>query len=305
MKAKKRALLGFVNNLGLSHQALNKMLFSIDDESDWNDPQLLVERLHDLARGKNHAWTFEKVCRALEEAEVSMCTYKYHNIHVVGQWEENYPIGLRTCAFVPPIVFIQGDISILDHERYIALVGARKSCSWSYDIQKRLACIFVERGYGIVSGLAKGLDTASHLGCLQAKGKTIAVLAHGLGRSIYPKENQKLAQEIIAKEGCLISTYGWRVTPSRKRFLERNHIQVGLSTGVAFTAASMCGGTAYTIRIAEKEGLPVGYFFHEHRIWEPRALNDDYNSLQKGIKLNSQQGIDVFLDKISGGSMPL
>ena len=303
MSAKKRVVLGLLDGLGLSQYDVQKILCSIDAESDWADVHVLLDRLHALGPNKHHRWTSEKICRALENAEGTMRTYRYHNIHVVGQWEELYPTTLQRSGVSPPIIFVQGDVYALHHIRSIALVGSRTACFWSHAIQKRLARLFVERGYGIISGLAKGLDTASHVGCLQAKGKTIAVLPHGFGRSIYPKENQKLAQEIVNKEGCLVSMFGWRKPPLRKRFLERNRVQVGLSQGVVFTAASTYGGTSHTIRVAENLRVPIGYFFHERRTWEPRALNDYYASWHKGVKLDSLRGIEVFLEQVSDRSL--
>ena len=163
-----------------------------------------------------------------------------------------------------------------------------------------MAYLFAERGYGIVGGLARGLDTSAHFGCLEAKGRTIAVLAHGFGRMVYPKENQGLAQEIIEKGGCLVSTYGWGKPPTRRTFLERNAIQASLCQGAAFTAASKRGGTAYTIRLVEKIGMPIGYFFHERQSWSPRGLNDYFFTNRKGFRLASHTDVELFLEEVAG-----
>ena len=270
-----------------------------NDDIEWGRPHQVLEWLQSLSKVRFKNWTIEEVYRILSESEASLENYKRHKIHVVAQWEESYPIYLKRYDVTPPIIFVKGDLSKLKELHCIALIGAREACSWSNDIQKRLAYIFSDRGYGIVGGLAKGLDTSAHFGCLEAKGTTIAVLAHGFGRMVYPKENYKLAQEIIDKGGCLISTYGWRKPPTRKRFLERNIIQAFLCQGAVFTAASKSGGTAYTIRFMEKLGMPIGYFFHEQQSWSPRGLNDYFFTKDKGFRLSSQTDIDTFLEEIA------
>lgn len=297
MSVKKTAILGLLHRCDCSFRTIQEVLDN--DLIDWQDPHQLLEYLQVFSKAKNHQWTISDVLRILQEGEMFMERYKRHAIHPVGQWEELYPQALKRDDVGPPVLFIQGDISNVSALDYIALVGARDACSWSEEIQKRLAYLFVEHGYGIVSGLAKGLDTAAHTGCLEAGGTTIAVLAHGFGRVVYPMENQRLAHDIVDKGGCLISMYGWGSAPTRKRFLERNTIQVGLSRGVVCAAASNRGGTAFTVRYAQKKGVPIGFFFHEQRTWYPRELNDRLLSGKTGYRISSPQDLELFFAELS------
>ena len=299
MSAKKIAILGLLHRSNWSVRTIQEILDN--DQLNWQNPHQLLEYLNSFSKSKSHQCTIGDVRRMLQEGEMFMERYKQHTIYPVGQWEELYPQALKRGDVAPPVLFIQGDISNVSALDYIALVGARDACSWSEEIQKRLAYLFVERGYGIVSGLAKGLDTAAHIGCLEAGGRTIAVLAHGFGRVVYPVENQRLAQDIIDKGGCLISMYGWGSAPTRKRFLERNTIQIGLSRGLAYTAASNRGGTAFTVRYAQRKGIPIGFFFHERRTWYPRELNDRQLSEKMGFRLSSRRDIELFFAEISRG----
>ena len=105
----------------------------------------------------------------------------------------------------------------------------------------------------VVSGLAAGIDTAAHEGTLNAKGKTIAVLAHGL-HTIYPGENKKLAERILENNGTLISEYSWGKNSTKGSFIARDRIQSGLSTGVLVIETKEKGGTMHTVQYCNKQG---------------------------------------------------
>jgi len=109
----------------------------------------------------------------------------------------------------------------------------------------------------LVSGLARGCDTAAHVGCLAAEGQTVAILAHGLN-TIYPPENYGLAEQIIEMGGCLLSEYPPNERPKPKYFVERDRLQSGLSGGVIIVETDLKGGAMHTARFCVEEKKPLG-----------------------------------------------
>ena len=114
----------------------------------------------------------------------------------------------------------------------------------------------VKYGINIVSGMARGIDAASHTGCIMAKGKTIAVLGSGFN-NIYPKENTKLFKEIIETGGAVITEYSEDTPPDAKNFPERNRIISGLSFGVIVVEAAKRSGSLITADLALEQGKDV------------------------------------------------
>ena len=302
--AKKEILLGIWKSPNIPSKVCVELLLqeSTYGGLDWSNRTEVGFHLREvLQRGTSGRCDIEpeNVFRCIDQYSTAYDEYLRRGIDVIGFWEPSYPQNLLRNKDQPFFLFVQGKSSILQDVHSVAIIGARQACTMSCSIQKRLGNICVEYGFVVVSGLAKGLDTAAHKGCIERQGETIAVLAHGLGVPLYPKENQALALEMIRNNGCLVSAYDLYTPPSRYRFLERNRIQVGLSKGVVFTAALKKGGTAYTVRYAQSLRVPVGYFFHEKIKWFPRELNDALYKKKTEFRLSDPQSIDSFLKHIS------
>jgi DNA processing protein len=143
-----------------------------------------------------------------------------------------------------------------DRCRTVAIIGTRRPTLYG----TKIACDFAEklarRGVVIVSGLAYGIDTAAHRGALQAGGTTIAVMAHGLDR-VYPAGNQRLANDILANGGALLSPYEEGTSVQKFRFLERNQWVAGLADAVIVIEAEERSGTKATVRYALDQGKEV------------------------------------------------
>lgn len=164
-----------------------------------------------------------------------------------------YPIELRQTYNPPVLLFYKGNIKLL-HKPKLAIVGAREASKSGvhavYKIIKELQNQFV-----IVSGLARGIDTAAHLASLKNGGKTIAVIGSGLD-VVYPKENRKL-QAYIAKHHLLLSEYAPQEKPLKHHFPERNRIIAGLSRGIIVAEAKMRSGSLITCEYALDEGRDI------------------------------------------------
>ncbi len=175
------------------------------------------------------------------------------NCHIMLLSDDDYPQLLRNINSPPPVLFIKGDKSILNKPQ-IAMVGSRNASPLGIQTAFRFAKEFSKYNIVVTSGLAAGIDAASHKGAL-SNGDTIAVLAHGLDL-IYPKENTPLADNII-KNGAVISEFPIGTPPKANNFPRRNRIISGLSLGVVVIEASIKSGSLITVDHALEQGREV------------------------------------------------
>lgn len=150
-----------------------------------------------------------------------------------------------------------GNKEILNNKN-IAIVGCRESSNYGNKNSYNIAYELSKQNINIVSGLAKGIDANAHVGSIMAKsnGKTIAVLGNGLD-IIYPKENKKIAMEIIKNGGAIISEYSLGTMPEKQNFPLRNRIISGISNGVVVVEAKEKSGTLITVDFALEQGRNV------------------------------------------------
>lgn len=168
-----------------------------------------------------------------------------------------YPNQLKNIYDPPAKLYVLGNKSILN-QRNFAIVGSRKATQYGKKIAMQISKELAENGLNVVSGLAIGIDSYAHLGCLQVKdaGKTIAVLGSGLD-VIYPKENRKLAEQIINSGGCIISEYPIGSKIEKNNFPQRNRIISGLSEGILVVEASQKSGALITAEFGAEQGKEV------------------------------------------------
>ncbi|HEV2614220.1 MAG TPA: DNA-processing protein DprA [Gammaproteobacteria bacterium] len=166
----------------------------------------------------------------------------------------DYPNRLKEIASAPPILFVQGNISLLNKAQ-IAMVGSRNPTPSGQDIAYQFAKAFSNSGLVVTSGLALGIDAASHEGVIAANGETIAVMGTGPD-IIYPKRHQSLAKKILEK-GCLVTEFPTGVTPVAMNFPRRNRIISGLSLGVLVVEAAYASGSLVTAKYALEQNREV------------------------------------------------
>ena len=168
--------------------------------------------------------------------------------------DSDYPSWLKQIHNPPKLLHVLG--SFLECDQFaLAIVGSRNATLYGLRIAEQLAFDLAEKGITIVSGLARGIDAASHKGALKAGGRTIAVLGSGLDR-IYPKEHIELAQK-ISKQGCVISELANDYEAKPFNFPLRNRIISGLSLGVIVVEASRRSGSLITAVHAIEQGRQV------------------------------------------------
>jgi len=169
--------------------------------------------------------------------------------------DKEYPQLLKKIEHPPGLLYVKGTIP---KGPCFSIVGTRRCSSYGKQIAFKIAKDLAETGLIIVSGMAKGIDTFVHKGCLEGNGKTIAVLGTGLDKnSIYPKENTRLANEIIKKGGCLISEHPSEVPGFKSNFPQRNRIISGLSIGVLIVEAKTKSGALITAKWAKKQNKKI------------------------------------------------
>ncbi|HWG32422.1 MAG TPA: DNA-processing protein DprA [Steroidobacteraceae bacterium] len=169
--------------------------------------------------------------------------------------EPPYPPLLARIASPPPVLFVLGDASVLLESRQIAIVGARNPTPGGRATALDFAAQLSRAGAVITSGMAVGIDAASHEGALAAGGRTVAVCATGLDQ-IYPRQHARLADR-IRERGALVSEFPPRTPPRRQHFPRRNRLISGLSAGTLVVEAALASGSLQTAGFAARQGRKV------------------------------------------------
>ena len=177
-----------------------------------------------------------------------------YGAHVICYDSPDYPPLLKQLVDPPLLLFVLGNPKIL-HRKSIAIVGSRAATAYGRRISFQLAEGLTHYPITVVSGLALGIDTEAHRGCLHGAGRTVAVLGCGLD-VIYPKQNKSLYKE-IESQGAVVSEYPLGTRPEGFRFPARNRIIAGLSTGVVVVEAARKSGSLITAQMALDLGRDV------------------------------------------------
>ena len=178
-----------------------------------------------------------------------------NHIKTIARNDLQYPLLLNEIPNPPKKIYLLGNLPN-QNSPHIAIVGTRKATTEGRLIAKKIAQKLAELGAIIVSGLAIGIDTAAHEGALAGNGKTIAVLACGLD-TIYPRQNENLAQKILETNGAIISEYPVGTPAYPDQFLARNRIVSGLSVATIVIEAPIDSGALVTARLAAEQGREV------------------------------------------------
>lgn len=172
--------------------------------------------------------------------------------------DKNYPPLLREISNPPEKIFVRGEFPNFNLP-WIAIVGTRKATRDGIELARKVAKALAERGFIIVSGLAMGIDTAAHNGALVGGGPTVAVLGNGID-TIYPAQNENLANKILLNNGAIISEYETDTPAYKNQFLERNRIVAGLCIATIVVEAPQKSGALVTARLAAEAGREVFVF---------------------------------------------
>ena len=178
-----------------------------------------------------------------------------HNVGLITIKDKEYPEKLRNIVNLPICLYVLGNKEMLK-TKSIAIVGSRDCSDYGKSMALSFAYLLAKNGVAVISGLAKGIDSAAHIGALQSEGKTIAVIGTGIDL-VYPKENKALMEEIIKKGGTIISEYPLGTKPNKENFPRRNRIISGLSDGVLVIEAREKSGALITVDYALEQGKNI------------------------------------------------
>jgi DNA processing protein len=193
--------------------------------------------------------------KARSEAERELVRVSELKGVILTYEDENYPERLREIFDPPPVLWALGDVKLLARPA-IAIVGTRHPSPYGTGMAEILARDLGSRRIVILSGMARGIDTAAHRGALASGGSTVAVWGTGID-VIYPKENKSLAENILAAGGAILSEYRLGTFPAPQNFPKRNRILSGISIGVLVVEAGENSGTRVTARCALEQDRDV------------------------------------------------
>src|SRR5437763_7756756 len=199
---------------------------------------------------------------------------------VITPTSSMYPKSLREIHNPPIVLYVWGTLTARD-QRAISVIGSRRTTHYGTESAKKLSYQLAYAGLTVISGLARGIDTAAHQGALAAKGRTIAVIGSGLSR-LYPAENAALAEKIRSGNGAILSEFSMEIEPDRQTFPMRNRIISGWSQGILIVEAGLNSGALITASQAIEQGRSV-YAVPGH-INAPSAMGSN-RLIQQGAKL--------------------
>lgn len=224
---------------------------------DWNAEEIYKASVRDIfALG---IYTLQKVKKfkayPLEKAEKSFNDAVSTGIKIITPQSEFFPEQLKKIDNAPLVLYLRGDEAVLKNELSISVVGAREASDYGCAVAKALSSALATKGFTIVSGGARGIDSEAHFGALEEGGKTVCVMGCGLNVNYLAELNTM--REKIAKNGAVISEYPPSASAGRTTFPVRNRIISGLTLGTIVVEAGERSGSLITARLALEQGKDV------------------------------------------------
>lgn len=202
-----------------------------------------------------------------------------YGCHVLTQSDESYPELLRQIYDPPIVLYVKGGLSRKDKSP-VAMVGSRRTTHYGLECARRLSYQLAYAGVTIVSGGARGIDTAAHQGALSAKGRTIAVLGTGINL-VFPPENATLFER-VAEQGAVMTQYPFNRSADKQSFAIRNRIVAGMTLGTVVVEAGLNSGALITANMAVDNGRQI--FAVPGRVDSPQSKGC-HELIKKGAKL--------------------
>ena len=191
-----------------------------------------------------------------EKAKVELERVKALGADILILDDGSYPTLLREIDDPPPVLYVKGDWQACFEQPCIGVIGSRKCSTYGENASEMLSRDLASRGITVVSGLARGIDSAGHRGAIRGQGRTVAVMGTGID-TVYPRENNGLVREILESGGCLVTQFPLGTPPLKDNFPYRNRIISGLSLGVLIIEANERSGSLITARLAMEQNREV------------------------------------------------
>ena len=226
---------------------------------------------------------FEKYDKSIKKLEIDL----------INTSDKIFPDKLKEISEIPYSLHLRGDNQLVEN-KIVAIVGSRKSTKYGNEVAYKMAKLLSNRGYTVISGMASGIDTYAHIGALEGKGSTIAVVGSGLDY-IYPKKNTKLFFDIV-NNGLVISEFFLGVKPVSYNFPRRNRIISGLADFIIVVEATKKSGSMLTVNYALKQGKDV--FAVPGEIFSKTSEGTNLLIMDGAYPLISTKDLSEYLDNL-------
>ncbi len=197
---------------------------------------------------------FEPIKQSRKDMTECLKKLQDYQVTVLTILDQRYPHALRETPHPPPLLYIRGTLQA-DDDTSIGIVGSRTASYYGKRMAERFSRELTNKGFTIISGMARGIDTIAHQAAMHEGGRTIAFLGSGID-VVYPRENRRLMQSII-KNGAVISEFPLGTDPVAVNFPQRNRLISGMSLGVLIIEAALKSGTFTTVKWALEQGKEV------------------------------------------------
>ena len=278
---KKELILTLLNINKIGRKTINKLIHSTLPLS--NDPQCILSFI--LLNYSNYKFnlTIQDIIIAKNKSLNIIDYCEKNNIKIMTILDEDFPLKLKIIPNNPVIIFYKGNKSCLTDDKSVAIIGTRYPTLESETITRKLAKLFSNKNYIIISGLAHGIDYNAHISTVKNNNKTLAVLPSGIS-NIYPSNYKYLCDEILYNNGCIISEYFPFEKAYKNHFIERDRLQSALALGIIVVECGIKSGTMYTVNFAKEQNKVICCFKHD---------NMNYSSRSGNMKLLSDKNIMV------------
>ena len=226
--------------------------------------------------------------QAVQYCDSILIKCEEHSIKCISPADKIYPRDLLLINDFPPMLYYKGNIDNIN-SNCAAVVGTRKPSNYGQESAFRIAKHLAEHNITVVSGLAIGVDSSAHKGCLEAKGKTIAILAHGLD-FIHPKNNEGLAEDILYCNGTLISEHPPGTKAFRTEFVKRNRIQSGISKCSIIIESGLKGGSIRQAEFTHRQNRRLFVVLPE----KINASNSDYDLSGSNYLIDKYEALPIY-----------
>jgi len=252
-----------------------------------------AESVYFYLQGINVRVTMEEIRAAMLEYEKYRLSCANNGIGIVCAGDKDFPLRFYEYDGMPPILYYMGNISIVNEQLSVAVIGTRKPTDFGIAVTKNLTDKLCSMGYYILNGLAIGCDAYAIETANVRTNKAVVVLPCGLDR-ICPSSNIPLLKELLKNGGCAISEYAPGVAVQKYMYIERDRLQAVISKAVIVVESTVNSGTMHTVKFAKKYDVPVGCFMKESA-----SKNSDGNNylVSNGIatSIGNSEELESFL----------